>query len=147
MTERLMLAMEAKINELRAELTEARAEADRFLKLEKQIAWERDPEGRAPDVPVLQPRYDALKARATTAEAALTACEAERDIAVSVRSAAQQAMHTAEANLLAMRKERDELDALLERALSSLRSFDTPLADHIANIRAYTGDKSDGASS
>jgi hypothetical protein len=64
-----LAAITAERDELARKLAEAEA---KFEKVRKSVAWHRD--GKGPDVPVLQPRYDALQQRADAAEATLRTC-------------------------------------------------------------------------
>jgi hypothetical protein len=57
-------ALTAERDELARKLKEAEA---KFEKVRKSVAWHRN--GKGPDVPVLQTRYDALQHRADAAEA------------------------------------------------------------------------------
>lgn len=97
-------------------------------KIRKSVAWHRD--GKGPDVPVLQPRYDALQHRADTAEARCR--ELERQ-AVTDRERCIQSAREQDAEIERLQAELASLKAKLAEAERNLIIADLKNSHSLAN--------------
>jgi hypothetical protein len=125
---------------LRLELEEARLERDEFKRnVADKVAWHHD--GVGPDVPVLQPRYDAALAHITELEKQVAELNVEVARVTERAAALLNDGLTKHAALRAVETERDALRAVNDALTQRVAELNVELAE--ATQRAEAAERSD----